>query len=153
MSSRLIKLLKYSPLSRFTAGLKGFAPIPSSGELPCEWQEPRRYYHRVGFQFSFHLWVLRNEAFYGGQNANPSTNLLKKVTQLQEDTHRHSWALDMDGPWLCPLTGFVFNPAGSPYPCNFLTRKPGGGDGFVTDNPTMKWVSTGLHGTCSKSQI
>ena len=34
-----------------------------------------------------------------------------------------------------------------------LTRKPGGGDGFVADNPIMKQVSTGLHGTCNKSQI
>ena len=54
---------------------------------------------------------------------------------------------------LQPLTGFVFNPAGYPYPCTLLTKKPDGGDGLVTNNSTIKQVSTGLHGTCSKSQI
>ena len=54
---------------------------------------------------------------------------------------------------LRPLTAFGFNPAECPYPYTLLTRKPGGGDGIFTDNPTMKPVSAGLHGTCSKSQI
>ena len=44
-------------------------------------------------------------------------------------------------------------PAGCPYPYTILTSKAGGGDSFVTDNPTMKQVSAGLHGTCSKSRI
>ena len=71
----------------------------------------------------------------------------EKVTQLQKDGHRHSWALDMDGPWLTRsssalLTGFVFIPDGCPYPYTLLTKKLGGGDGFVADNPTMKQVST-----------
>ena len=34
-----------------------------------------------------------------------------------------------------------------------ITKKLGGRDGLVADNPTMEQVSTGLHGTCSKSQI
>ena len=34
-----------------------------------------------------------------------------------------------------------------------LTRKPGGEDGLVADNTTMKQVSSGLHGTCRKSDI
>jgi len=54
---------------------------------------------------------------------------------------------------LHPLTGFVFHSARCPYPCTLLTRKPGGGDGLVAANPTMKQVSTGLHGTWSKSEI
>ena len=51
------------------------------------------------------------------------------------------------------FTGFVFCPAGCPYTCTLLTRKLGGGDGFVVDNPTMEQASRGLHGTWSKSQI
>ena len=80
------------------------------------------------------------------------------MDQLQEDVHRHSWVLDMDGCWLTMSSSalfrsFVFKPAGCPYPYTLLTMKPGGGDGLLTDNLTMKQVSTGLHGTCSKSQI
>ena len=90
----------FLPSSR-NVGPEGFAQIPSSGELPCKGQQHRTRSHGVGFQISLHLWVLRNEVFYGGQSANPATNLLKnKGTQLQEDVRRHSWALDMDGHWL-----------------------------------------------------
>ena len=81
-------------------GLKCFAPIPSSGELPCVGQQDRRYSHGVGYQISLHLLVLQNEVFYSGQSANPTTNLIEKVTQLQEDIRRHSWAPDMEGHWL-----------------------------------------------------
>ena len=48
---------------------------------------------------------------------------------------------------LRPLTGFVFNPAGCPYPNTLLTKKLGGGHGLVVDNPTMEQVRTGLQGT------
>ena len=65
---------------------------------------------------------------------------------------RYGWPL-AHKELLHPLTGFVFNPAGCPYPYTLLTRKPGGGDGLVANKPTMEQVSTGLHGTCSKSQI
>jgi len=103
-----------------SGGPEGFVPIPSTGNLPCGEQLHRRYSHSVGFQFSLRFsYVLRREGFYGARSANPATNLLKKVTQLQEDVRRHSWALDMDGHWLneflCPLTGFLFNPGGCPY--------------------------------------
>ena len=80
----------FLPSSR-NGGPEGFAPIPSSGKLPCEGHQRRRYSLRVGFQFSLHLWVLWIEGFYGGRSANPATNLLNKVTQLQEDVRRHSW--------------------------------------------------------------
>ena len=84
-------------LSSKSGGPEGFAPIPSSGELPCGGQLHRRYSHRVCFQFSLHFYcVLRNEGFYDCRSANPATNLIKKETQLQ-DLCRHSWALDMDG--------------------------------------------------------
>ena len=70
-----------------------FSPIPSSVELLCEGQLHRRYSHGVGFQFSLRFsYVLWNEGFYGGWSANPATNLQKKVTQLQEDIRRYSWA-------------------------------------------------------------
>ena len=103
-------------------GPKGFAPIPSSGELPCEGQQHRRYSHGVGFQFSLHLWVLGNQVFYSGRSANPATILPKKKsnptagersqTQLG---HRYEWPLAHKEP-VRPLTGFVFNPAGCPNP-------------------------------------
>jgi len=96
--------------------------------------------------------------FYGGSSANPATNLLKKSNptaggrpQTQLGT-RYGWPL-AHKELLHPLTGFVFNPAGCPYPSTLLTRKPGGGDGLVSNNPTMEQVSTGLHDTCCKSQI
>jgi len=58
-------------------GPEGFAPIPSSGELPCEGKLHKMYSYGVGFQiflcFSNVLW---NEGFYGGRSANPATNLL-----------------------------------------------------------------------------
>ena len=59
--------------------------MPSSGELLCEGQQHRRYSHRVGFLFSLHLWVLWNEVFCSGRSANAATNLLEKVTQLQQE--------------------------------------------------------------------
>ena len=65
-------------LSLRNGGPEGFAPIPSSGELPCGGEQPRRYSPRVRFQISLHLWVLQNEVFYGGRSANPATNLWKK---------------------------------------------------------------------------
>ena len=139
-------------------GSQGFVPILSSGELPCEGKLHRRYSHRVGFQISLRFCVLRNEGFYGGRSANPATNLLKKCNptaggrpQTQFGT-RNGWPL-AHKELLHPLTSFVFNPAECPHPHTLLTRKPGGGDGFVTDNPTMIQVSASLHGTCSKSQI
>ena len=102
--------------------------------------------------------VLRNEGFYGGRSANPATNLLIRSNptaggrlQTQLGT-RCGWPLALT-ELLRPLTGFVFNPVGCPYPNTLLTKKPGGRDSLVADNPTMKQVSTGLHGTCSKSQI
>ena len=112
----------------------------------------------MGFQIS--LWfVLQKEGFYGGRSANPATNLLLKKSnptaggrlQTQLGT-RFGWPL-AHKELLHPLTGFVFNPAGCPYPNTLLTKKLDGGDGFGADNPTMEQVSTGLHDTCSRSQI
>ena len=105
---------------------EGFSPIPSSGELPCVGQLHKRYSHGVGFQI--YLWyILRNEGFYGGQSANPATNLLKESNptaggcpQTQLGT-RYGWPL-AHKELLCPLTGFVFNPAGCPYPYTLLTK-------------------------------
>ena len=87
------------------------------------------------FRFFFCFWnVLRNEGFYSGRSANPATNLLIKSNptaggypQIQLGT-RYGWPL-AHKELLRPLTGFVFNPAGFPYSCTLLTRKPGGGDG------------------------
>ena len=66
-------------LSSKIGGPEGFAPIPSYGELPCEGKLHSKYSHGVGFQvllcFSYVLW---NKGFYGGQSANPATNLLLK---------------------------------------------------------------------------
>ena len=68
-----------SLLSSKSGGPEGFAPIPSSGELPCGVQLHRRYSHGVGFQIYFCFpYVLRNEGFYGGWSANSATNLLIK---------------------------------------------------------------------------
>ena len=112
----------------------------------------------MGFQIPLHFYVLRNKGFYGGRSANPATNLLirsnptaggRPQTQLGP---RYGWPLGHK-EFLRPLTGFVFNPAGCPYPNSLISKKPGGGDGLVTDNPTIEHVSTGLHDTCSKSQI
>ena len=141
-----------SLLSSKIGGPEGFAPIPSTGELPCEGKWHRRYSHGVGFQISFRFCVLRNEGFYGGRSANPATNLLIRSNptaggrpQTQLGT-RYGWPL-AHKELLPPLTGFVFNPAGCPYPNTLLTKKPGGGDGLVANNPTMEQVSTGLHET------
>ena len=47
-----------------------------------------------------------------------------------------------------PLTSFAFNPVGCPHHTpTLLSRKPGGGEGLIPDNLTMKQVSSGLHGT------
>ena len=134
-----------SLLSSKIGGPEGFAPIPSSGELPCEGKLHRRYSHGVGFQISLRFCVLRNEGFYGGRSANPATNLLIRSNptaggrpQTQLGT-RYGWPL-AHKELLRPLTGFVFNPAGCPYANTLLTRKPGGGDGLVADNPIMKQV-------------
>ena len=116
----------------------------------------------MDFQIFFFVllfsYVLPNEGFYGGQSANPATNLLIRSNptvggrpQTQLGT-RYGWSF-AHKELLCHLTDFVFNRAGCPYPYTLLTRKPGGGDGLVGDNPTMKQVSTCLHGTCSRSQI
>ena len=144
-------------LSSKSGGPEGFAPIPSSGELSCEGKQHRRYSHGVGFQFSLHLWVLRNEVFYGGRSANPANQPPQKSSPtagcLQTELCiRYGWPL-AHKELLRPLTGFVLHPAECPYPNTLLTRKPGGGDGLGADNPTIEQVSTGLHGTCSKSQI
>ena len=145
-----------SLLSSKIGGPEGFAPILSFGELPCKGKLHRRYFHGVGFQISLRFYVLRNEGFYGGRSANPATNLLRRSNPTaggRPKTHlgtRYGWPL-AHKELLRPLTGFVFNPAGCPYPNTFLTRKPGGGDSLVADKPTMELVSTGLHDTCSKS--
>ena len=119
-------------LSSMIGGPEGFcAPIPSSGELPCEGKLRRRYSHRVGFQIFLCFWnVLRNEGFYDGWSANPATNLLIKSNptaggcpQTQLGT-RYGWPL-AHKELLCPLTGFLFHPAGCPYPYTLLTWKSG----------------------------
>ena len=69
----------YPMVSLLSSKIGGFAPIPSSGELPCEGQLHSRYSHGVGFQiFWCFSYVLQNEGFSGGQSANPPTNLLIK---------------------------------------------------------------------------
>ena len=67
-----------SLLSSKIGGPEGFAPIPSSGELPCEGKLHRRSSHRVGFQIFLRFCVLWDEGFYSGRSANPATNLLIK---------------------------------------------------------------------------
>ena len=108
-------------LSSKIGGPEGFAPIPSSGELPFEGKLHRRYSQGVGFQISLYFCVLQNEGFYGGQSANPATNLLIRSNptaggrlQTQLGT-RYGWPL-AHKELLRPLTGFAFNPAGCPYP-------------------------------------
>ena len=109
-----------SLLSSKIGGPEGFAPIPSSGELPYEGQLHRRYSHGVGFQIFLRFCVLWNEGFYGGRSANPATNLLIRSNptaggrpQTQLGT-RYGWPL-AHKELLHPLIGFVFNPAGCPY--------------------------------------
>uniref|UniRef100_A0A8C4WPH4 tRNA (adenine(58)-N(1))-methyltransferase n=1 Tax=Eptatretus burgeri TaxID=7764 RepID=A0A8C4WPH4_EPTBU len=135
-------------LSSKSWGPEGFAPMPSSGELPRGGKQHRRYSQPesstggVGFQFSLRFSCgLRNEGFYGGRSANPATNLLIKRNptaggrpQTQSGT-RYGWPL-AHKELLCPLTDFVFIPAGCPYPNTILTRKPGGGDSFIADHGT-----------------
>jgi len=92
-----------SLLSSKIGGPEGFAPILSSGELPCEGQLHRKYFHRVGFQIFFKcfLYVLWNEWFLRWSECKSCHQPPHiKITQLQENVHRHSWALDMDGHWL-----------------------------------------------------
>ena len=86
----------------------------------------------------------------------PPTSLISNPTaggrpQTQLGT-RYGWPL-AHKELLRPLTGFIFNPAGCPYHTPSSPGNLGGGDGLVAANPTMKRVSTGLPGTCSKSQI
>ena len=108
-----------SLLSSKIWGPEGFAPIPSSGELPCEGKLHRRYSHGVGFQISLRFCVLRTEGFYGGRSANPATNLRIKSNppaghlQTQLGT-QYGWPL-AHKELLRPLTGFVFNPVECPY--------------------------------------
>ena len=115
-------------LSSKIGGPEGLAPIPLSGELPCEGMLHRRYSHGVGFQISLRFCVLRNEGFYGGRSANPATNLQIRSNptaggrpQTPLGT-RYGWPL-AHKELLRPLTGFVFNPAGCPYPNTLLTKK------------------------------
>ena len=111
-----------SLLSSKSEGPEGFAPIPSSGELPCEGKLHRRYSHGVGFQILLCFEnVLRNEGFYGGRSANPATNLPIRSNptaggrpQTQLGT-RYGWSL-AHKELLRPLTGFGLNPVGCPYP-------------------------------------
>ena len=108
----------FSSYHQRVEGPEGFAPIPSSGELTCRGQLPRRYSHGVGFHiFLCFENVLRNEGFYGGLSANPATILLIKSNatagghpQTQLGT-RYGWPL-AHKEFLHPLTGFVFNPSG-----------------------------------------
>ena len=130
-----------SPLSSKIGGPEGFAPIPSSGELPCEGKLHRRYSHGVGFQICLRFCVLRNEGFHSGRSANPATNLLIKSNptaggrpQIQLGT-RYGWPL-AHKELLRPLTGFVFNPAGCPYPNTFLTKKNLVGE--TVESPTTR---------------
>ena len=110
------------------------------------------------FGFLFSVFCRMKGFFYDGRIANPATTLLKTShptavgrPQTQLGT-RYGWPL-AHKEFLHRLTGFVFNPAWCPYHTLFLTKKHGREDGLVTENPTMKQVSTGLHGTCSKSHI
>ena len=136
--------LVVSLLSSKIGGLKGFASIPSSGELPCEGKLHRRYSHGVDFQIYFCFQnVLWNEGFYGGCSANPAINLLIRSNptaggrpQTKLGT-RSGWPL-AHKELLRPFTGFVLHPAGYPYPNTLLTKKLGGGDGLVADNPTIQ---------------
>uniref|UniRef100_A0A8C4NDT7 Uncharacterized protein n=1 Tax=Eptatretus burgeri TaxID=7764 RepID=A0A8C4NDT7_EPTBU len=121
----------------------GESGVGKSSELPCRWQLHRGYSHGVRFQFSFQFsYVLRSEGFSGGRSANPATNRLIKTnstaggrpqTQLGAG---YGWPL-AHKELVRPLTGFVFNPAGCPYPNTLLTRTPGWRDGLAADNPTM----------------
>ena len=101
---------------------------------------------------------MQNKSFYGGPSANPATNLLiisnsaaGRLPQTQLRT-RYGWPL-ANMELLHSLSGFVLHPAGCPYPNTLLNKTVGGGDGLVADNPTMEQDITGLHATCSKSQI
>ena len=49
-----------------------------------------------------------------------------------------------------PFDRFSFQSCWVSIAYTLLVRKPGGGDGLVADNPTMKQVSTALHGTCKQ---
>ena len=139
-------------------GPEVFALVSSTGELPAKGSCTAGTPTECVFSFLCVFSVLRNEGFYGGRSANLGTNLIIRSNPTAGG--RPQTRLGMRNGWplahkelLRPLTGFIFNPAGCPYPNILLTRKPGGGDGLVADNPTMEQVSTGLHDTCSKSQF
>ena len=73
-----------------SGGPKGFAPIPSSGELPCGWQHHRRYSHGGFIKFPCICWFCRMKCFtVAGVQILPLTSSKKKVTQLMEDVRRH----------------------------------------------------------------
>ena len=132
-----------SLLSSKIGGPEGFAPIPSSGELPSEGKLHSMYSHGVGFQISLRFCVLQNERLNSGRSANPATNLLIRSNPTaggrpQTQLGTRSGCPLAHKELLCPLTGFVFNPAGCPYPNILLTKKPGRGDGLVAANPTME---------------
>ena len=95
---------------------------------------------RSGFSDFLRFSVLRNEGFYGGRSANTATNLLirsnptaggRPQTQLAT---RYGWPL-AHKELLRPLTGFVFNPAGCPYPNTLLTKKTWWGRRFSRRQP------------------
>ena len=94
-------------------GPEGFAPIPSSGEQPCEGK-----LHRSGFSYFLCFEnVLRNKGFYGGRSANPATNLLIRCNPTAGGRPQTQFGTRYGLPLvhkelLHPLTGFVFNPAG-----------------------------------------
>ena len=115
-----------SLLSSKTGGPEGFAPIPSSGELPCKGKLHRRYSHG-GFFFKCFYNVLWNEGFYGGRSANPAINLRVKSNPTAGGRPQAELGTKYGCPLahkelLHPLTGFVLHPAGCPYPNTFLTR-------------------------------
>ena len=69
-----------SLLSSKIGNPEGFAPSPSSGELPCAGKLHRMELPWSGFSdFCVLFYVLWNEGFYGGQSANPAPNLLIKI--------------------------------------------------------------------------
>ena len=155
-----------SLLSSKIGGPEGFAPILSSDELLCGGQLHMRYSHS-GFSifFAFFLWFI----FFGVElrvlqwpeckSCHQPPKKKQQVTQLQEDVCRHSWVRDMDGRWLTrssstllQILSFILLGVHIIHPPHQKTCT-GGEDGLVADNPTMKQVTTGLHGTCSKSLI
>ena len=95
-----------SLLSSKIGGLKGFAPIPSSGELPCEGKLRRRYSHRVGFQISLRFCVLRKEGFYSGRSANPPAG---EITLLFLSSQSAQIPRPSRRQWLAPYSSTQAN--------------------------------------------